>query len=57
MSKEIQATINVSIWNENLNIDEIYDQIDDLGWCVDFVHITHNDWDESKKTELNTIFN
>ena len=49
MSKEIQATINVSIWNENLNIDEIYDQIDDLGWCVDFVRITHSDWDDSKE--------
>ena len=49
MSKEIQATINVSIWNENLNIDEIYDHIEDLGWCVHFVTITHNDWDDSKE--------
>ena len=49
MSKEIKARIWVSIWNENLNIDEICDQIDGLGWCVDFAYITHSDWDNSKE--------
>ena len=49
MSKEIQATIIVSIFNENLDIDEICDQIDDLGWCVDFARITYSDWDNSKE--------
>ena len=49
MFKFVQATINVSIVNENLDIDEICDQIDGLGWSVDSAIINHSDWDEGKE--------
>ena len=47
MSKSIAANIKVEIWNEELDVDDISDQIDSLGWCCDFVHITHSDYDDS----------
>lgn len=49
--KSIEATIKVLIWNEELDADEISDQIDSLGWCYDFVHITHSDYDESESED------
>ena len=47
MSKSIAATINVEIWNEELDVDDISDQIDALGWTCDFIQITHSDYDDS----------
>ena len=49
--KSIEATIKVLIWNEELDADGISDQIDSLGWCCDFVHITHSDCDESESED------
>ena len=49
--KSIEATIKVDIWDEELDVDDISDQIESLGWCCDFVHITHSDYDESESKE------
>ena len=46
--KCIEATIKVGIWDEELDVDDISNQIDSLGWTCDFVHITHSDYDKSE---------
>jgi hypothetical protein len=48
MSKSIAATINIEIWNEELDADGIWEQIESLGWCLDSVVITHSDYTESE---------
>ena len=48
MSKSISATIDIEIWNEEIDPDGIWEQIESLGWCVDSVVITHNDYEEQK---------
>jgi len=48
MSKSVGATINIEIWNEEVDPDSIWSQIESLGWCVDSVVITHKDYEEQK---------
>lgn len=47
MDKIIEATIKVTIVNEELDVDVISDQIDSLGWCCNSIHITHSDYEDS----------
>ena len=49
--KSIEATIKVLIWNEELDADGIWEQIDSLGWCCDSVLITHSDYDDPESEE------
>ena len=44
--KCIEATIKVDIWDEELDVNDISDQIDSLGWDCSSVLITHSDYDE-----------
>ena len=39
MNEEIIATIEVSIWHQNLTIDEICQPLEDQGWCITSAHI------------------
>ena len=48
MNKSISATIDIEIWNEEIDPDGIWEQIESLGWCVDSVVITNNDYEEQK---------
>ena len=34
MTKEINATINVKIFDEELTIDEICSPLEEQGWCI-----------------------
>ena len=45
--KCIEATIKVDIWDEELDVNDISDQIDSLGCYCDFIHITHSDYEDS----------
>jgi len=49
--KSIEATIKVSIWDEELDVNDISDQIDSLGWGCDSVLITHSDYEDSESEE------
>ena len=39
MSEEIIATIEVSIFHEDLTIDEICQPLEDQGWCINSAYI------------------
>ena len=48
MSKSIAATIDIEIWNEEVDPDWIWAQIESLGWMPESVVITRNDYTESE---------
>ena len=47
MDKLIEASIKVKIWNAELDVNDISDQIDSLGWVCDYIFITHSDYEDS----------
>ena len=49
--KSIEATIQVDIWDEELDTNDISDQIESLGWGCSSVLITHSDYDESESED------
>jgi len=46
MNDEITATIEVSISDEDLSIDEICQPLEDKGWCINsaYIHQEEKKW-------------